>query len=58
MDVTVSAPMLLVITVRVALPGNVMVRLASPMAGTPPADQLPAVLQLPFTAPLQVCEPA
>ncbi len=30
----------------------------SAAVGTPPEDQLPGLLQLPFTAPLQVCEPA
>src|SRR4051812_32808134 len=45
-------------SLRVALGGKLIVKLASPSTGAPPLDQLPALLQLPFTAPLQVCEPA
>jgi hypothetical protein len=54
MTLIVSAPMSFVMTVRATPPGNVSEMFASPTAGTPPLDQLPALLQLPFTAPLHV----
>ena len=49
--------MSLVTVVRAAPEGNTRV-LVSAGVGRPPLDQLPGLLNRPFTAPLQVCDAA